>query len=78
MFEPTEAEFKEFEPRLKYSWFHLKFNSIFKDLSRGWIETGFCKIQAAAQIHWIRTRDKKKHISNRRLKFGAKFIDKQV
>ena len=51
MFEPTEAEFKEFEPRLKYSWFHLKLNSIFKDLSRGWIETGFCKIQAAAQIH---------------------------
>ena len=51
MFEPTEAEFKEFEPRLKYSWFHLKLYSIFKYLSRRWIETGFCKIQAAAQIH---------------------------
>ena len=24
-----EAEFKEFEPRLKYGWFHLKLYSIF-------------------------------------------------
>ena len=29
-----EAEFKEFEPRLKYDWFHLKSYSIFQDLSR--------------------------------------------
>ena len=42
-----EAEFKEFEPRLKfkpmfkYGWFHLKLYSIFLDLSRRLIETGF-------------------------------------
>ena len=36
-----EAEFKEFEPRLKfkprlkYGWFHLKLYSIFQDLSQG-------------------------------------------
>ena len=42
-----EAEFKEFEPRLKfksrlkYGWFHLKLYSIFQDLSRRSIETGF-------------------------------------
>ena len=35
-----EAEFKEFErrlkfkPRLKYGWFHLKLYSMFQDLSR--------------------------------------------
>ena len=43
----AEAEFKEFEPRLKfemllkYGWFHLKLYSMFKDLSRRSIETGF-------------------------------------
>ena len=37
----SEAEFKEFEPRLKYGWFHLKLYSIFQDLSRRLIETGF-------------------------------------
>ena len=33
----TEAEFKEFEPRLKYRWFKpaLMWNWIFEDLSRG-------------------------------------------
>ena len=37
-FKPTEAEFKEFEPllkfkpRLKYGWFHLNLYSIFQDL----------------------------------------------
>ena len=42
-----EAEFKEFEPRLKfetllkYSWFHLKLYLMFHDLSRRSIETGF-------------------------------------
>ena len=30
-----ETEFKEFEPRLKYGWFHLKLYSIYQD------ETGF-------------------------------------
>ena len=39
-----EAEFKEFEPRLKFGWFHLKLNSIFQDLSRRSIETGFLGI----------------------------------
>ena len=42
-----EAEFKEFErrlkfkPRLKYGWFHLKLYSMFQDLSRRSIEAGF-------------------------------------
>ena len=42
-----EAEFKEFEPRLKfkqrlkYGWFHWKSYSLFQDLSRRPIETGF-------------------------------------
>ena len=45
-----EAEFKEFEPRLKfkprlkYGWFHLKLYSMFQDLSRRSIETGFWRI----------------------------------
>ena len=43
----SEAEFKEFDPRLKfetrlkYGWFHLKLHSIFQSLSRRLIETGF-------------------------------------
>ena len=42
----SEAEFKEFEqrlkfkPRLKYGWFHLKMYYIFQDLSRRSIKTG--------------------------------------
>ena len=42
-----EAEFKEFEPRLKfknwlkYGWFYLKLYSIFQDSSWCLIETGF-------------------------------------
>ena len=45
-----EAEFKEFEPRLKFKprlqcgWFHLKLYSIFQDLSYHSIETGFWQI----------------------------------
>ena len=45
-----KAEFQEFEPRLKfeprleYGWFYLKVYSIFQDLSRCSIETGFWKI----------------------------------
>ena len=40
----TEAEFKEFEPRLKYGGSHLKLYSIFQDLGRRSIETGFWRI----------------------------------
>jgi len=46
----SEAEFKEFErrlklkPRLKYGWFHLKLYSMFQDLSRRSIETGILRI----------------------------------
>jgi len=36
-----EAEFKEFEPRLKFWWFHLNLYLFFQDLSRRLIETGF-------------------------------------
>ena len=45
-----EAELKKFvprlkfKPRLKYGWFHLKLYSIFQDLSRRSIETGFLQI----------------------------------
>ena len=35
-----EAEFKEFEPRLNYGWFHIELNSIFQDLSWCSIKTG--------------------------------------
>ncbi len=30
----SEAEFKEFEQRFKYGWFHLKLYQMFQDLSR--------------------------------------------
>ena len=46
----TEADSKEFEsrlkfkPRFKYGWFHLKSYSLFQDLSRRSIETGFWRI----------------------------------
>ena len=39
-----EAEFQEFEPRLNFSWLHLRLYSIFQNLSRRSIETGFCEI----------------------------------
>ena len=29
-----EAEFKEFEPRFKHGWFHLKLYLVLRDLSR--------------------------------------------
>ena len=47
----TEAEFKDFEPGLKfktrpkYGWFHLRLDSMFQYFSRGRsIETGFWRI----------------------------------
>ena len=46
-----EAEFNEFETRLKYSWFHIKLFSMFQVLSRRSIKTGFWQIRDAAQIH---------------------------
>jgi len=45
-----EAEFEEFEqrlkfkPRMKYGWFHLNWYSMFQDLSWLLIETGFWRI----------------------------------
>ena len=50
-FNKLEAEFKEFKPRLKYGWFHLKSYSMFQDLNRRSIETGFWAIWDRAQIH---------------------------
>jgi len=50
-----EAEFKEFErrlkfkPPLKYIWFHLKLYTMFQDLSRRFIKTGFWRILDPAQ-----------------------------
>ena len=52
-----EAEFKEFEPclkfetRLEYGWFPRKLYSMFQDLSRRSIETGFWRIWDAVKIH---------------------------
>ena len=40
----NDAEFKEFEPRLKFDLFLLKLYSIFQNLSRRSIETGLCRI----------------------------------
>ena len=37
----SEAEFKEFEPRLKYGSFHLKLFSIFQDLAGAQIKQAF-------------------------------------
>ena len=39
-----KANFKEFVPWLKYDWFHLKWYTMFQDLSRCSIETGFWRI----------------------------------
>ena len=44
----SEAEFNEFEPRLKFGWFQLKLYSIFQDFSRRSIKTGFLGIWDAA------------------------------
>jgi len=37
----SEAEFKEFEPRLKYGWFHLKLFSIFQNLAGAQMKPAF-------------------------------------
>ena len=46
----SEAEFKDFRHPLRYGWFHLKLYSMFQDLSRSLIETGFRRIEDATQI----------------------------
>jgi len=49
----SEAEFKEFEPRLrfetrlKHGWFHLKLYSVFRDFSWSLIGTGFWRFSDA-------------------------------
>ena len=40
----SEAEFKEFKPRLKYGWIYLKMYLIFQDLTLRSVETGFWQI----------------------------------
>ena len=68
----SEAELKEFEPRLKfklllkYDWFHLKLYSMFQDLSRRSIETSF---------GGLKTRLKFIKFGHRNLKFHPKIID---
>ena len=53
---PTEAELKEFEPRIKFeTWlkhvlFHLKLYSVFRDLSRRSIGSGFWWFSDAVYI----------------------------
>ena len=55
----SEAEFKEFEPlhkfkrRLKYGLFHLKLYSMFQDLNRRSIETGFWDFWFIRFGHWL-------------------------
>ena len=44
----SEAEFKEFETRLKHGW--LKLYSVFQDLSRRSIGTGFWRFSDVAEI----------------------------
>ena len=54
----TEAEFKEFDPRLKFKprlkcgWFHLKSHSMFQDVRRRSIETGFWEFET--QLKFIK------------------------
>ena len=51
-----EAEFKEFEPRLKFQtrlengWFHLKLYSVLRDLSRRSIGTSFWRFSDAVYL----------------------------
>ena len=45
-----EAEFKEFEKRLKNGWFHLKLYSVIRDLCRRSIGTGFWRFNDAVLI----------------------------
>ena len=53
------VEFKEFEPRLKfetglkYSWFPLSKYSMFQDLSRPSIETGFWRISLNSDSQYL-------------------------
>ena len=51
------AKFKEFEPRLKYGWLHLKLYSMFQDFSRRSIETGVCGFKMRLKLfkfgHWF-------------------------
>ena len=53
---PPEAEFKEFEPRhkfkqwLKYGEFYWKSYSMFQDLNRRLIETGFVGFETRLKI----------------------------
>ena len=46
----SEAEFKEFETRLKHDWFHFKLYSVFRDLSRQSIATGFRRFSDALKF----------------------------
>ena len=52
----SEAEFKEFEPRLKfetrlkYGWFNLELYSMLQDLSRRSMKTGYWRIRDTARI----------------------------
>ena len=41
----SDAEFKEFEPRLKCDFFHLKLYSIFQDLSRAQLKPVFGRLK---------------------------------
>ena len=51
-----EAEFIEFERRLRYGWFHLKLYSVFQDLSWCLIETDYIGLfETRLYIHYIRT-----------------------
>ena len=58
----NKAGFKEFEPPLKYGWFHLKLYSMFQDLSGRSIETGFSGFKTRLKFikfgHWSHDKNK--------------------
>ncbi len=56
-----------FEPRLNYGWFHLKLCSMFQDLSRHSIKTGFWRIWDATKINKFGLRQDVFFLTNNKL-----------
>ena len=58
-FKEFEARLKiKYETRFKHGLFHLKLHSVFRDLSRRSIGTGFWRISDAVEILYIRFLEK--------------------
>ena len=77
-----KAEFKEFEPRLKYGWFHLKLYSMFQDYTGaqlkpvfGWFETRLKFIKFGL---WLRfTHGWKRLILVRKTRLSPSFLPRK-